>query len=276
MQDPFLSNRKGLVGTVHTADWADFRAKAFLVLRSYASDTRSSIFRRYLFRGQSCSSWAIDSSFDRIHKDKSPKERDDLYDKMITRFGKAFSQMTPMRGGRFDEFLAKGGHLTFAQLETIGQHYGMPTRLVDWSQSLYVAVFFALSKMVDCSDGMVAVWALDSRFTEIYSRDSLELRDDIHEENQRQLWQVGKFVRNKTPVCDMAMLFEEPNSWVSSDALKGPPLLIKMTLPETAYHDAMDDLEMMRISSLTLFPGLEGVVRWMNRGGVERANNWSP
>jgi hypothetical protein len=41
------------------------------------------------------------------------------------------------------------------------QHYGAPTRLLDWTLSPYVACFFALSE--GTADGEAAVWALNAR-----------------------------------------------------------------------------------------------------------------
>lgn len=44
------------------------------------------------------------------------------------------------------------------------QHYGLPTRLLDWSENLMVAVFFALQKhanLPDQPDDVPVVWALD-------------------------------------------------------------------------------------------------------------------
>lgn len=40
------------------------------------------------------------------------------------------------------------------------QHYGMPTRLLDWSENLFVAAHFALSKAVQ-SDSCPSIWCVD-------------------------------------------------------------------------------------------------------------------
>ncbi len=46
---------------------------------------------------------------------------------------------------------------------TLMQHYEGPTRLLDWSYSFYVALFFALARL-DCTKEYAEVWALNSRW----------------------------------------------------------------------------------------------------------------
>jgi hypothetical protein len=60
------------------------------------------------------------------------------------------------------------------------QHYGMPTRLLDWSENLFVAAHFAFGDPADNNDGTPAIWCLDpvawNRATPVLS----EYGDTIH------------------------------------------------------------------------------------------------
>ena len=46
---------------------------------------------------------------------------------------------------------------------TLMQHYRGPTRLLDWTYSFYVALFFALARL-DCKKEYAEVWALNSKW----------------------------------------------------------------------------------------------------------------
>ena len=48
------------------------------------------------------------------------------------------------------------------------QHYGAPTRLLDWTNSAYVALHFALNNRKSTED--CAVWAIDTEWVDEKSR----------------------------------------------------------------------------------------------------------
>lgn len=41
------------------------------------------------------------------------------------------------------------------------QHYGLPTRLLDWSENLFVAAYFALSSNIYDSEQLPVIWCVD-------------------------------------------------------------------------------------------------------------------
>ena len=252
-----------LVEVVTCSDWHDFKNRWRLTLSQNISSQK--LYNRFVFRGQSCSSWPLISSFDRKFANLRGRERNNKYEALLRSFSKNLAAFADRDAnillGRDAAILDEHS----AEVEVLAQHHGLPTRLLDWSLSIYVAAFFAFSQLDANSTGQVSIWALNARFVNDHiSEDHLELLDDFYPKNDRQLWQLGVFLLNRTQINDVVKIFQQPDDFVSSSALPGPPVLFRFDLPVTAVDVALDDLEMMRINSVSLFPGIEGVVRWLN------------
>ncbi|MBX4864125.1 FRG domain-containing protein [Rhizobium bangladeshense] len=253
-----------MFATVSCADWQDFRFKVSTVL----SSTRGGIFGEYVFRGQSCSSWSLSSSFDRKWKDISHKARDNKYAEMLAAFRENLEFYGDLGGARALDIKTSLKQLNEAELESIAQHNGLKTRLLDWSQSVYVAAFFAFSRTQDCESGLVSIFALHKRtLRENFSNSHIKYAGDLYKENTRQLWQYGAFTRNFTSERQLEELFKSSSSFYDHSLDAGLPCLLRFDIPVTDVATATDDLKMMRINSMTIFPGLEGVVRWIEDGG---------
>jgi hypothetical protein len=252
-----------LVEVISCSDWHDFKNR----WRSTLSQNIMSgkIYNRFIFRGQSCSSRSLVSSFDRKFSGLRGREKSNRYETLLRSFSKNLAAFADrdvnILLGRDATILAE--HST--EVEVLAQHHGLPTRLLDWSLSIYVAAFFSFSQLDANTTGQVSVWALNARFVKDHvSEEHIELLEDFYPKNDRQLWQLGVFLLNKTQINDVVRIFQNPEDFVSSSALPGPPVLFRFDMPVTAVEVALDDLEMMRINSVSLFPGIEGVVRWLN------------
>ncbi|WKN44525.1 FRG domain-containing protein [Tunicatimonas pelagia] len=112
-------------------------------------NTESSYLSHWAFRGQSNSSWTLKPSISRLLESHCIEQE----------LGNKFEQTV------FREFISKA-HLyedfgvrhfesgnTFVTF-TIMQHYGCPTRLLDWTTSPYIALYFAVNSSFS-SDGAV-------------------------------------------------------------------------------------------------------------------------
>lgn len=257
------SSKSKLLEVVSCADWYDFKSRWRTTLTQNIRSER--LYSKFVFRGQSCSSWPLTSSFDRKFPNLKGKEKSDHYDHLLRLFAKnlvafADGDASVLLGNDIDA-IDEGS----PEVEVLAQHHGLPTRLLDWSLSIYVAAFFAFSQTASCTTGMVSVWALNTQFvTENMDENHLKLHEDFYPKNNRQLWQLGVFVRNKTQIQDISKIFERPDDFIGASALKGAPVLFRFDIPASVREVALDELEMMRINSVSLFPGIEGVVRWLN------------
>jgi len=229
------------------------------------------------FRGQRESSWSLDTSLDRAVKVEYENgyhhlDRDTEQDDLLFRF----RQQAHHYISHFpaDEDLASWLALM--------QHHGVPTRLLDWTKSPYVALYFAF---IEEPDETCAVWAinldwLDSRVDELielepvlsvmnhiqirggnrYSlipltKQPVIVRVDPLRANERMVAQQGFFLcrlLHEASFCqtlmNMMMLPDVPDV----------PVLKKLTINKNLRIEFLKKLRDMNIHAASLFRGLDG------------------
>src|SRR5205085_699760 len=94
---------------------------------------------QFLFRGQRDYSWELESSFDRWYRITygGHGDRVDVARKLLDAFKE--------EAVRQDLTAADTAEV---EVMAVARHYGLPTRLLDWSLSPYVAAFFALNEAI--------------------------------------------------------------------------------------------------------------------------------
>src|SRR5215471_10980763 len=109
-------------------------------------------FSGWMFRGQERSQWDLKPSLERA----------------ICRFEKQWSDVSGIERGLIRRFKrqihqfpndAPSKKLPLMECLALMQHHGAPTRLLDWTYSFFVAVYFAFESVQP--GGLCAVWALD-------------------------------------------------------------------------------------------------------------------
>jgi len=107
--------------------------------------------RIWIFRGQSCAAWDLKTSLERA------TERFQIDSARLPQVEKGLLREFKRHVHRYVTGPPKAGEL--AEWLALMQHYGAPTRLLDWTYSFFVAVFFAIEK---AKPGQCcAVWMLD-------------------------------------------------------------------------------------------------------------------
>ncbi len=226
------------IKVVDCTDWAHFKHVILSELFPGGKFSKGA----FVFRGQRCEQWSLTSSFDRWVRDFDGMDRVTESQELLKRF-KARARDC----GIEEQVLSDEGRVA-----ALAQHHGLPTRLLDWSDSPYVAAFFAFSDALTQEDqsGEVAVWALRTServWTREYGVEIVRVRGGG---NERLRNQAGCFTYSRTT-------FETLEEYVES-APVGDAVLTKFIVPQDQALLALPDLEIMSISASRLLPGLDG------------------
>ena len=170
----------------------------------------------------------------------------------------------------------------------LAQHHGLPTRLLDWTYSPYVALHFATDDLQAYhQDGII--WALNYVKAAEHLPDAL--RDALRDEGSNVftselLAPVTDSLRNLESLqAEPFVLFLEPPSLdariVHQYALfslmssgqsvlhewlaRHPELYFRIIIPAALKWEVRDKLDQANITERVLLPGLGGLSRWLHR-----------
>lgn len=234
-----------MIEPVECSTWANFKA----ILSSLIYRNEPASRHMYLFRGHGSAEWELAPSFDRVFIEFQGGVRDKLEDELVANFKRLCEG-----DARYRELLEDD-----VSTLALAQHYGLPTRLLDWTESPYVAAFFAFQgHFQDAMFGRemgdtVAIWVLDPQSYIWSPRRGVQLISPAAWDNERLQKQAGWFTLSRTSSKTLVDYFKSfPDA---GDALR------QITLPATEAQYAIPDLDLMGINHGSMFPELEGRAR---------------
>ena len=169
----------------------------------------------------------------------------------------------------------------------LGQHRGLPTRLLDWTYSPLVALHFATDDPATFGvDGLV--WCVN--FVEANKRLPARLRRMLDREGSDTFTveMLGSFqtlsdfdalardpfvVFVEPPAVDRRILnqlalfslMSDPGARLDGWLERHPELFRKVRVPAALKWEIRDKLDQANINERVLFPGLDGLSRWLAR-----------
>ena len=180
------------------------------------------------------------------------------------------------------------GYQSFWQVLTVVQHHGLPTRLLDWTYSPLVAAHFA-TQDISCYDRDGVIWCLNVPDFNPYLPNVFRKHLETENSNIFSIDMLEKTAPNLEALSSLAdepfVLFFEPSSMIDrianqyalfsvvSDASYLISEIIdthkieccRYIIPKSVKLEIRDKLDYINISERMIYPGLDGICRWIQR-----------
>jgi hypothetical protein len=222
-------------------------------------------YTNYVYRGHGDSKWKLEPTLDRIIKSPTSSKREDHLQR--------FKYETRGRRGSNPPLLNDENDWW-----ALGQHFGLNSPLLDWTESPFVALYFAASSALTEKSNSMAVFTLYQAGVELTSS---KIKDDDTVTNINDRKPTVKIIRplsdeNSRLVNQRGLFSRGPNNmdleqWIkkftplTGTKFENTYFLQKIIIPSIGVRDCLRYLNRMNINHSTLFPDLTGASEYCNK-----------
>jgi hypothetical protein len=237
----------------------------------------NSLPNNFLYRGQANAEWGLQSSLERTIGAGWSSERAQMFEEFSL---KQFCSKFHLYDRENVQPTSKLAWLSLMQ------HYGVPTRLLDFTESPYIALYFALESYNPQTKSDLAMYAVDysaileSSIAHIRSKDSgfIETRATLFEKQDQVFdeivdrfsydiaWIAEPRVLNARLDRQAGSFILSGNRGVKIESILRSPLyeachLLKFTIPHALYEGLFALLRKMNVTSKSLYGNLDGLAQ---------------
>jgi hypothetical protein len=225
----------------------------------------------FAFRGMSCTDHSLSSSLVRLAGDADTRVLETALLRNFRKYAHDEGQYTDS----IWDWLA------------LGQHRGLPTRLLDWTYSPLVALHFA-TESPDDYDSDAVVWCvnfvetnkrLPHKLKRIMDREASETVTVEMLQAFKSLKEFDSLARSpflvflEPPAIDRRILnqfalfslMSSPTAEMDDWLARHPALCRRVVIPKKLKWEIRDKLDQANVNERVLFPGLDGLTRWLTR-----------
>lgn len=255
------SYNKGVL-TLNLDSWSEFHT----ITQIFINNTD------YIWRGQEDNKPLL-SSFDRYFLNLNKGDKQKELNKVFDNFKQRLRDLPDTHNINFSENY---------EIWAIGQHYGLPTPLLDWTECPYIGAYFAFYKMSHKNktknSSIVVVYALNRVVKRLIlkeknakTREVLSTQrkiefdfDSSHfapEHHQRFINQKGAFTKafKGDDIKSIVKEFWEKDN-IGKKQYQSKIILAEILIPDVFHDECLGYLKSMNITHGVLFPDFAGAV----------------